>query len=288
MTEETGNRTVLITGASSGFGRDTALLFASRGWNVVATMRNPADAGELTEHERVLVTRLDVQDVASIEQAVTAGIARFGRIDVLINNAGFGLFGLFEATSRDKIREQFDVNLFGLMDVTRAVLPHFRSNKRGLVINISSGAGIFGLPMISLYNASKFALEGFSESLSYELLSQNIVVKIIEPGGVTSTGFSQRSASEAEATPVLADYAPFFAATMRLFDTLRGQRLASSREVAEVIFTAATDGSRQLRYVATKDIEPLVQMRRETSEAQYMAMMRSRFLVDTEADTEKA
>jgi NAD(P)-dependent dehydrogenase (short-subunit alcohol dehydrogenase family) len=271
-------KTVLITGASSGFGKSAAQLFASKGWNVIATMRTPAAGADLARLANVLVVRLDVQDQASIEQAVAAGIERFGKIDVLVNNAGFSLFGVFESISREKIQEQFDVNLFGVMDVTRAVLPHFRQNKAGVILNVSSGAGVFGLPMISLYNASKFALEGFSESLSYELLSQNIVVKIVEPGGVITTEFGARMMSEMSNASAPADYEAFIDGTNKVFDGLRSARLATSEDVAGVIFEAASDGSDRLRYVATKDIEPLVKARRETSEAEYIAMMRSQFL----------
>ena len=270
-------QTVLITGCSTGFGEATARLFAARGWNVAATMRDPAAGAGLAALDNVLVTRLDVQDPASIEAAVAETIARFGRIDVLVNNAGFGLFGVFEATARAKIQEQFDVNVFGVMDVTRAVLPHFRANRAGVLVNISSGAGVFGLPMISLYNASKFALEGFSESLSYELTGLGITVKIVEPGGVTSTGFGPRSGAEATQAQPPADYGPFIGGALAVFDGLRASRAnATSEEVAEVIFTAATDGTDQLRYVATDDIKPLVAARRETSEAAYMAFMRER------------
>jgi NAD(P)-dependent dehydrogenase (short-subunit alcohol dehydrogenase family) len=271
-------KTMLITGASTGFGLHTAQRFADRGWNVVATMRTPAAGAELARRGNVLVTRLDVQDRSSIEQAIAAGIERFGGIDVLVNNAGFGLFGIFEATSREKIQEQFDVNVFGVMDVTRAILPHFRQKQAGVIINVSSGAGVFGLPMISLYNASKFALEGFSESLSYELSSQGIVVKIVEPGGVVTTEFGARSAAEAAQSTPPADYAAFVHGTLKVFEGLRAARLATSEDVAQVIFEAATDGSDRLRYVATQDIEPLVRARRETSEDAYIAMMRAKFL----------
>ena len=194
-------KTVLITGTSSGFGKATARHFAREGWNVVATMRRPEEEKELTQLPGVLVTRLDVQDRGSITTAIEAGIARFGRIDALVNNAGFGLFGLFEATPREKIAEQFDVNVFGVMDVTRAILPHFRQNKSGVILNIGSGAGVFTLPMLSLYCASKFALEGFTEALSYELASQNIIVKMIEPGGVVSTNFGKRSGASPRKMP---------------------------------------------------------------------------------------
>ncbi|UVF19803.1 SDR family oxidoreductase [Microvirga terrae] len=270
-------RTVLITGTSTGFGEATARLFASRGWNVVATMRRPEEGAALAGLDNVLVTRLDVQDQASIDAALAAGIERFGRLDVLVNNAGFGLFGVFEGTSRDKIREQFDVNLFGLMDVTRAVLPHFRAHRAGVIVNVSSGAGVFALPMISLYCASKFALEGFSASLSYELASLGIAVKVVEPGGVTSTRFGERSGGEAARAAVPADYEPFVTAAQEVFAGLRAARAdATSDEVAEVIWTAATDGSDRLRYVATDDIKPLVAARRETSEDAYLAFMRER------------
>ncbi len=268
-------KTALITGTSTGLGKAAALHFVANGWNVVATMRTPSAETLLVDSENVLITRLDVQDVASIDQAINAGIRRFGKIDVMINNAGFGLFGLFESTSREKIREQFDVNLFGLMDVTRAILPHFRANHAGIIINVGSGAGVFGLPMMSLYCSSKFALEGFSESLSYELRSQGILVKIIEPGGVVSTDFGKRSGKEAVVNPPINDYAAFTERVNSVFAGLRSSRLATEEDVATVIFTAATDETDQLRYVATEDIKPWVNARRETSEAQYIAMMKS-------------
>lgn len=271
-------KTVLITGGSSGFGKMTAKLFARNSWHVVATMRQPREQTDPVNTNDVLVTRLDVQDRDSIGKAIEAGIARFGRIDALINNAGFGLFGVFEATSREKIQEQFDVNVFGVMDVTRAILPHFRKNKGGLIINVSSGAGIFALPMISLYCASKFALEGFSESLSYELASQNIVVKIVEPGGVISTNFGKRSGQEALRNASIADYDEFVTRMNAVFAGLRGERKATETDVAKVIFEAATDETNQLRYVATGDILPLVKARRETSEKEYIELMRARFM----------
>jgi NAD(P)-dependent dehydrogenase (short-subunit alcohol dehydrogenase family) len=271
-------KTVLITGTSTGFGKVAAKLFARNGWHVVATMRNPGGQTDMVDTNDVLVTRLDVQDRDSIGKAIEAGIARFGTIDTVVNNAGFGLFGVFEATSREKIQEQFDVNVFGVMDVTRAILPHFRKNKGGLIINVSSGAGVFALPMISLYCASKFALEGFSESLSYELASQNIIVKIVEPGGVVSTNFGKRSGQEALQNASLADYEGFVTRMNAVFAGLRGERLATEADVAKVIFEAATDGTNQLRYVATADILPLVKARRETSEKEYMETMRGRFM----------
>jgi NAD(P)-dependent dehydrogenase (short-subunit alcohol dehydrogenase family) len=271
-------KTILITGTSSGFGKATARLFAQRGWNVVATMRRPEEESGLAGLTDVLVTRLDVQDRRSIASAIGEGIARFGRIDALVNNAGFGLFGVFEATPPEKVTELFEVNVFGVMDVTRAILPHFRRNRGGLVLNIGSGAGVFTLPMLSLYCASKFALEGFSEAIAYELASQNIIVKMIEPGGVLSTNFGRRSGAESARNAALPDYDSFAAHTSDVFARLRGERLATENDVAQVIYAAATDGTDRLRYVATEDIRPLVKARRETSEDEYIALMRRRFM----------
>lgn len=274
---KTVNSTVLITGCSSGFGKATALHFAARGWNVVATMRSLASPTGFEHIENVLAARLDVQDTASIDTAIAAGIARFGRIDALVNNAGFGLFGVFEATPPAKVREQFDVNVFGLMDVTRAMLPHFRANGAGTILNVTSGGGVFALPMISLYCASKFAVEGFSEALSYELAAVGIKVKLIEPGGVVTTNFGQRGAHESTALAALPDYDAFIATMQQTFAALRGERRATEDDVAAVIYAAANDGSDRLRYVATDDIKPLIAARREGSEERYMHMMRERF-----------
>lgn len=266
--------TVLITGCSSGFGAASVHAFAAKGWNVIATARRLDDMAALVGIPNVFPVRLDVQDSATISDAIEAGVARFGRIDALVNNAGFGLFGIFEGTPRAKIQEQFDVNVFGMMDVTRAMLPHFRTNRSGVIVNVSSGAGAFTLPMISLYCASKFALEGFSESLAYELADLGIRVKIVEPGGVTSTRFGERSGSEAATGDVPGDYGPFQAKAVKIFERLRAARAdATSEEVADVIVEATEDRSGCLRWVATDDIRPLVAARRETSEEDYRAFM---------------
>jgi NAD(P)-dependent dehydrogenase (short-subunit alcohol dehydrogenase family) len=272
------NKTVLITGASSGIGKATARCFAGFGWNVVATMRDPAKGADLANLNDVLVLRLDVQERASIDPAIAAGLARFGKIDVLINNAGFSLFGVFEAISREKIQEQFDVNLFGTMDVTRAILPHFRRNRGGLIINLSSRGGLVGLPMISLYCASKFALEGFSESLAFELASQNIGVKIVEPsGGVTSTHFSERMGAEVAGNESVRDYDEFISRTNASFAGMRVARKTNAEEVAQVIYGAATDGTNRLRYFTGEDAGGFVQAKRSMPDQDYVNFMRSRF-----------
>ncbi|MFZ4874949.1 SDR family oxidoreductase [Janthinobacterium sp. Mn2066] len=270
-------KTIFITGASSGIGKAAAKRFAEQGWNVVATLRNPADETELCNSERLLVTRLDVQDKASIGAAVDAAVACFGGIDVLVNNAGFSLFGVFEALSPQKIQEQFAVNVFGLMDVTRALLPVLRQQGGGTIINVSSSGGVITVPLMSMYHATKFAVEGFSESLSYELASQNISVKLIEPGAVR-TQFGARMFSEFAHDPSLASYDFYIEKIKALYAGMLTGDTSSAEQVADVIFGAATDRSARLRYVIGEDIAKLVRTRREMGEESYLALMREQFL----------
>lgn len=179
-------KTILITGASSGFGKENTLLFQRNGWNVVASMRNPEKERELTDLPNVMVLQLDVTDGRSIATAVNQAVERFGKIDVLVNNAGYGLIGVFESATAEQIQTQYEVNVFGLMKVTKAVLPLMRQQKNGVIINISSFGSITAGQFSSLYNSSKFAVEGFSEALSHELAPLGIAVKIIEPGSVAT------------------------------------------------------------------------------------------------------
>lgn len=271
-------KTVLITGTSSGIGLATARHFAEEGWNVVATMRDPAGQKNLAASDTLLLAALDVTDPLSIAKAIDAGITRFGRIDVVVNNAGFGQYGLFEAIPAEKIQAEFDVNVFGTMNVTRAILPHFRAAKAGIVINISSGSGIYTLPMISAYCASKFAIEGFSEALAYELASQNIIVKIVEPhGGVTDTAFNERAARDNAADPKLADYDLFVAQTRKAFAGMVAARSISAEDVAWTVFEAATDGSDLLRYLVGHDARNFIKAKRELDDQAYVEFLRSHF-----------
>lgn len=175
-------KTVLITGCSSGFGKLTAKTFATAGWNVVATMRNPSREAELTALPGVFVTELDVCVPTQIDRAVSASLERFGSLDVLVNNAGFGGSALFEETTDAATRAMFETNVFGLMNLTRAVLPSMRRQGSGRVINVTSANGFLGGPTIAAYCSTKFAVEGFTESLAHEYGPLNILAKTVQPG----------------------------------------------------------------------------------------------------------
>ncbi len=273
------SQTVLVTGTSSGFGEAAARRFANEGWNVIATLRNPEAGQALAGLENVLVTRLDVEDRASIEAAIKAGIAQFGRIDVVLNNAGYGLFAIFEGVAREAVQQQFDVNVFGAMDVVRGVLPHLRANRAGTIINVSSGAGAIGFPMASVYSASKFALEGRSEALSYELGSLGIKVKIIQPGGAPQTNFMARMSGEGAGVEMIPDYLPFLQQIGQVYGGMAEAADADAVEkVVAAIFEAATDGTDWLRYAPTNDIAPLLSARRGSSEDEYRALTRGLFV----------
>lgn len=268
-------KTILITGASSGLGREAVKLFASEGWNVVATMRSPEKETELNRLANVLVTRLDVLDQESINTAIRMGIERFGRIDTLVNNAGYGQNGIFEGISREQIRKQFDTNVFGVMDVTRAIIPHFRENGGGTLINISSCGGLIGIPNISIYSSSKFAIEGFTESLSYELASQNIAVKLVEPGGFESN-YGVVTEQNKPALPLPDSYGGFAEEMNRFFSWLSTDKGIDSADVAKVVYEAATDGEDRLRYTIPGIVAPLVEARQTMGNQEFVEMMRSR------------
>jgi len=270
-------KVIFITGASSGLGKSTSLYFAQQGWNVIATMRDPDKEEELTNHSNIFVTKLDVSNHNSIQTAILQGIEKFGQIDVLINNAGYGQQGLFEAVSEEKVREQFEVNVFGLMEVTRAVLPHLRSRKQGMIVNVTSGVGRVTVPLVSIYAASKFAVEGFSEALSYELESQNIKVKIIEPGYV-ATKFYERAATDYAHDVSLSDYDNFSKEMNTLFSAFGDQVTAGPQEVAKSIFEAVNDGTYKLRYVVGPDLEPLIELKSNKPDQEYVDTMRKQFM----------
>jgi NAD(P)-dependent dehydrogenase (short-subunit alcohol dehydrogenase family) len=268
-------KTVLITGSSTGFGHATAKLFAEKGWNVVATMRDVTVAGDLARRDNVLVSRMDVTDPATIDQVIKISIERFGKLDAVINNAGYGQYGIFETIPQESIQRNFDVNVFGVMNVIRAIVPVFRKQKEGLILNVSSVGGLVGLPSISIYLSTKFALEGFTESLCYELASQNIVVKIVEPGG-GETAFHARSSKLNTGDGGLDSYGPFLDRANAALSKL-AERMTTPEHIAAVIYGAVTDGTKRLRYLAGDDVKHLVEARRKFSDEDYENYMRSQF-----------
>ncbi|WP_426484348.1 SDR family oxidoreductase [Flavobacterium sp. 2] len=268
------DKTILITGASSGIGKETAKLFQAKGWNVIATMRNPENETELTQLNNILVTKLDVLDLFSIENAIKEGITKFGKIDVLLNNAGYGAYGTLESFSREKIVRQFNTNVIGLLDVTKALLGHFRENKNGTIINISSIGGKMTFPLGALYHGTKFAVEGISESLSYEVEQFGGKVKIIEPGAI-ATDFAGRSFDFSN-DENFSEYQNMVGKVMEalpaLFDTASPASL-----VAEVIYEAATDGTNKLRYHAGEDANVIIENRKQFDDETFIGGMKAQF-----------
>ncbi len=267
-------KTILITGASSGIGKETAKLFQSKGWNVIATMRNPERETELNQLPNVLVTKLDVLDFDSIQKAFEEGVHKFGGIDVLLNNAGYGAYGPLEVISKDKIIRQFNTNVIGLLDVTKTIIPHFRQNKKGIIINISSIGGKMTFPLGSLYHGTKFAVEGISESLNYEVEQFGGQVKIVEPGMI-ATDFGGRSFDFSN-DESMAEYQTIVGALMAALPIM-AQNASPASVVAEVIFEAATDGKRQLRYTAGKDAKMLITNRQQYDDATFIGGIKSQF-----------
>ncbi|MEQ9165272.1 MAG: SDR family oxidoreductase [Fulvivirga sp.] len=264
-------KTILITGASSGIGKATAIHFQKQGWNVIATMRSPEKETELNAFENVLLEKLDVLDVKSIEQAIKNGISKFGKIDALLNNAGYGAYGPLETFPRENIVRQFNTNVIGLMDVTKAIIPHFRENKSGVIVNISSIGGQMTFPLGSLYHGTKFAVEGISESLHYEMAAIGVKVKIVEPGFI-ATDFGGRSfdfqAGDIE------EYKPIINGLMKQWQN-PNNTVSQPSLVAEVIYTAVTDGTNQLRYRAGEDANFLLDNRKKMSDTEFFEMMNS-------------
>jgi short-subunit dehydrogenase len=268
------NKTILITGASSGIGKETAKKFQANGWNVIATMRNPEKETELNELENSWVTKLDVLDLESIQNTVNEGINRFGKIDVLLNNAGYGAYGTLESFSRERIVKQFNTNVIGLLDVTKAILPHFRQQKSGLIINISSMGGKITLPLGALYHGTKFAVEGISESLHFEMETFGGQVKIIEPG-VIATEFAGTSFdfSNDESMPEYQE----LVGKMTSAISQSYQNASKPTMVADVIFEAATDNKKQLRYIAGEDAKMLIENRKMYDDENFMLGLKSQF-----------
>jgi NAD(P)-dependent dehydrogenase (short-subunit alcohol dehydrogenase family) len=249
-------QSIFITGASSGLGRATARLFADRGFRVIATMRAPHKETEFQTIPNITVLPLDVTDPAQIRAATRAAIEQ-GGVDVVFNNAGYGLVGPFEGVTPEQMARQVDTNLLGVLRTTHAFLGHLRERGSGTIITTTSIAGLTAFPLQSMYNATKWALEGWSEGLAYEVAPFGIRVKTVSPGGI-KTDFAGRSLAESE-----------HPAYMELAEKVRGVFLDPRRveahstpeQIAEVVYEAATDGKAQLRYVAGEDAKTLYAQR---------------------------
>ncbi|MDF7814030.1 SDR family oxidoreductase [Hymenobacter sp. YC55] len=247
------NKTIFITGASSGLGKATAKLFAARGWQVFATMRKPELENELQELDNVRVLPLDVTNLEQIK-ATTQLALTLGPVDVVFNNAGYSLLGALEATTDEQLVRQMETNFLGVVRVTQAFIPAFRARKAGLFITSSSSAGLMAFPVSSMYDASKWALEGWSESLSFELKEFGIGIKNIEPG-LISTEMADRSVIVSH--PAYDTLAGKFFALINNPDSI----VSTPEQIAEVVYEAATDGTDTLRYVCGEDAKALYAQR---------------------------
>lgn len=238
-------KTVLITGASSGYGLETARHFHAQGWNVIATMRTPRE-DILPRSGRIRTLPLDVTSAASISAAVESA----GPIDVLVNNAGIGVVGAFEATPMSHVRKVFETNTFGVMAMTQAVIPQMRERRSGVIVNVTSSVTLAPMPLAAAYTASKMAIEGFTGSLAHELSAFGLRAKLVEPGYAPTTRFSQNTELRIEdlipeayvafAQPIFAEFA-------------RPALVTTETDVAEAVWRAANDTSGQLRFPAGPD-----------------------------------
>jgi NAD(P)-dependent dehydrogenase (short-subunit alcohol dehydrogenase family) len=258
-------KTIFITGASAGIGKATAKLFAMKGWHVIATMRKPENEKELNLLSNVTLLPLDVTNLEQIKETTQKALA-LGDIDVVFNNAGYALLGILEATTDEQLVAQMETNFFGVVRVTQAFIPYFREKGTGLFITTGSSAGLMGFPISSMYDASKWALEGWSESLSYELGQIGVGIKTIEPG-LVSTDIGDRS--------VFVEH-PAYATLMGKFMSLIGhdENTTTAAHIAEVVYEAATDGKDTLRYVCGEDAKNLYAQRLAGGDEAFRGMIK--------------
>jgi NAD(P)-dependent dehydrogenase (short-subunit alcohol dehydrogenase family) len=273
----------LVTGSSSGIGFETALLLARNGFNTYASMRNLEKSKNITEianREKLplQVVQLDVNDDASVKEAITKIVAENQRIDVLVNNAGYGLLGALEDLSIEEIKAQFETNFFGVVRVTQQVLPVMRKQKSGTIVNVSSVGGRMSFPGLSAYHSTKFALEGLSESISYELEPFGIRVVVIEPGVIRTNIMN----SSILAKKALDPKSPYFSSIQQLeksFKSAMENTSASSppEEVAKVILQAVTSERPKLRYAVGNDASSLIQAKTTMSDTEFGGLIKQQF-----------
>ncbi|MCP3929761.1 MAG: SDR family oxidoreductase [Bacteroidetes bacterium] len=263
---------IFITGASSGLGKATAKLFADKGWNVLATMRKPEKELELNKWENITLLPLDVTDISQIKSTV-AKATSMGNIDVVFNNAGYGLAGPFEGAKDEQLVKQMNTNLLGVMRVTQAFLPHFRAQKKGLFITTTSIGGLMAFPFNSVYHATKWALEGWSESMAFELKPFGINIKTVSPGGI-ATDFAGRSLD-------LTSHEAYAEQMQKVFsifgDPERQKNYSSAELIAETVYEAATDGKQKLRYLAGEDAKAWYEQRLAIGDEKFREGIRQMF-----------
>lgn len=265
-------KTIFITGSSSGLGKATAKLFASKGWKVIATMRSPDNETELDKLSGVVLLPLDVTNPIQIKCAVDEALA-IGGVDVVFNNAGYGMAGPLEGLTDEQIIRMVETNMMGAIRTTKAFLPYFREKGAGLFINTTSIGGLITVPFNAMYHATKWALEGWSESMAFELKQFGIGVKTVEPGGM-KTDFFTRSfdTGRHEACDRLVDKVMSV-----ITDPKQMETYSSPAQIAEVVYEAATDGKDQLRYVAGEDAKATYAMRLQVGDEAFRKPMEQQF-----------
>lgn len=267
----------IVTGSSSGIGLETALTLARNGYFTYATMRNPEKDAPIKnalkkENLPIKVIQLDVIDGESLKNAIDQVTSEAGRIDVLVNNAGYGLVGALEELSMEEIKAQYETNLFGLVRVIQAVLPTMRKQRSGRILNLSSGAGLFGYPGGSAYVSSKFAVEGLSESMAYELEPFGIRVILIEPGFV-QTNFANSMVIAKKAQDPTSPYSKMMQRIAASSSEL-AKSGSSADLVANVILDAATNPNPRLRYLVGKDVEAWAASKKSMDESEFFNMIK--------------
>ena len=276
------NRKVaVVTGSSSGLGYEISLMLARNGFLTYATMRNLNKSENIKsvaskENLPIRINQLDVTDDVSVKDAVQAILSETGRIDVLVNNAGYVLSGAFEDLAMDEIRRQYDTNVFGLIRTTQAVLPIMRRQKSGIIVNISSGAGRFGYPGQSAYISTKFAVEGLSESMSYELEPFGIKVVVVEPGVIRTNIVNGMVVAKKSQDP----NSPYLQIIQKMATVLENMMENGSPPdlVAKVVLNAVTNESPTLRYLAGKDVEAWLDSKRNMSDEEFYKMMKQNLM----------
>jgi NAD(P)-dependent dehydrogenase (short-subunit alcohol dehydrogenase family) len=257
-------KTIFITGASTGLGKATAKLFAANGWKVIATMRKPENETELNKINNITLLPLDVTDLNQIKETTQKAIA-LGNIDVVFNNAGYGLMGPLESTTDEQLVRQLNTNILGVIRVTQAFVPYFREQKAGLFISTTSIGGLITFPFSSVYHATKWALEGWSESMAFELKKIGVGIKTVSPGGI-KTDFLSRSAD-------MSSHPAYNKWVEKMFAGINEDHFSNVELITAVVYEAATDGKDKLRYVAGEDAKALYAQRLEIGDEAFRKQM---------------